>query len=407
MTKILLVQPEFPVPSKRKIPHDTIPIGLLKIGTYLRDAKMDRVEFVRGKVSVNFYPDEIWITSLFTYWSDYVKEVSKYYRELYPNSKIIIGGIYASLHPEDAKETTGADFVHVGLHKEAEEWCQKYGVDYSFLGYDPDFQILHGMRGCFRKCKFCGTWKIEPVESFDNDVAKRVKKNHIIFYDNNLLRNPNIKDILRELSLVRINGKKVVYESQSGFDGRILDLEIAGLLKKAGFINPRIAWDNSINDAEDIKRQIDLLKKVGYSSKNIYLFMLYNWEYDYNTMEMKRKMCWDWKVQISDCRFRPLNQMFDKYNSRKHQSQKDYYIHPKWTDEEIKLFRSNVRKHNICVRHDFPFYSSTLERKKVSREEYSYLQKLGNEILVKKYPDIWYPNIQHKYINKLKIEDFN
>ncbi len=80
--------------------------------------------------------------------------------------------------------------------------------------------------------------------------------------------------------------------------------------------------------------------------------MIYNWDYDYNELEKKRKICFDWGVQIADCRFRPLNSTFDNYNPRKvSQSNEDYYINEKWTDEEVRKFRSNVRKHNICVRY--------------------------------------------------------
>jgi len=28
----------------------------------------------------------------------------------------------------------------------------------------------------------------------------------------------------------------------------------------------------------------------------------------------------------------------------------NYFIHPKWTDAEVKQFRKNVRRQNICVR---------------------------------------------------------
>ena len=30
----------------------------------------------------------------------------------------------------------------------------------------------------------------------------------------------------------------------------------------------------------------------------------------------------------------------------------DYYISPLWSDDEVRQFRRNVRRHNICIRHD-------------------------------------------------------
>ena len=79
-------------------------------------------------------------------------------------------------------------------------------------------------------------------------------------------------------------------------------------------------------------------------------------------MLKKLEQCKRWGVQIADCRYRPLNQTFDNYNPRKRQTNKDYYIHHKWTDRQIKLFRKKVRQQNIMIRHGFDFYSRELER---------------------------------------------
>jgi hypothetical protein len=78
--------------------------------------------------------------------------------------------------------------------------------------------------------------------------------------------------------------------------------------------------------------------------------------------QAKRKKCFEWGVQIADCRFRPLNQTFDNYNPKlKQQTEKDYYIHSNWSDVLIRKFRANVRKHNICVRYNIEW--NNYERK--------------------------------------------
>ena len=80
--------------------------------------------------------------------------------------------------------------------------------------------------------------------------------------------------------------------------------------------------------------------------------MIYNWSFDYDEIEEKRQKCFEWQVQISDCRFRPLNSTFDNYNPLlKQQSNQDYHINSNWTDELVRTFRRNVRKHNICLRY--------------------------------------------------------
>ncbi|GAI75359.1 unnamed protein product, partial [marine sediment metagenome] len=72
---------------------------------------------------------EIWITSLFTYWAKYVKDAVQYYKNIFPQSKIILGGIYASLFSkEEVKEYTGCDEVYQGVISEAEKYPPAYDL---------------------------------------------------------------------------------------------------------------------------------------------------------------------------------------------------------------------------------------------------------------------------------------
>ena len=364
--KILLVQPEFPIPNKRKVHHNFFPIGLLKIGSFLKKDRDCEVELTLENKEAKFIPDEIWITSLFTYWSSYVHESIEFYRNMYPGAKILLGGIYATLMGEDISLTDV--IVQRGIYDPAEIYYQKNGIDETILGEPIDFQILHATRGCFRRCMFCGTWKIEPKEYDIINIEDRIDKNHVIFYDNNILKRNDLSDFLDRLSKKRVNGKSVKYESQSGFDGRIMEKDVADKLKKANFVNIRIAWDGVEADYPSIKDHVDLLVNAGYNQKDISVFMLFNWNIGPDEMEKKRMRCWDLGVQISDCRFRPLNQLEDHYSTRLRQNGSHYYIHKGWSDDTVKRFRRNIRKHNICVRHDRFFYSTKLERMNFEKE---------------------------------------
>lgn len=360
--KILLVEPNFPIPPKSKNHRDFLPIGLLKLASYHR-ARGDKVKLVRGnQYFQNFYPSQVKITSLFTYWSKYVWESVKFYKENYPKAKVIVGGIYASLMPEHCKKS-GCDEVFVGVDNRVEKFEPAYDL------VDVDYQIVHTSRGCLRKCKFCGTWKIEPEFTYKKSIKDKVCSNRIIFYDNNLLANPHIKEILEELKIAKHNGRVIYSESQCGIDGRLLTPEVAKSLKQARFLSPRVAWDHGYEQRHMIKKQIDMLVEAGYPAKEIYVFMIYNFEQDYYEMLKKLKKCKRWGVQIADCRYRPLDQTFDNYNPRKKQTNKDYYIHPKWTDRQIKLFRKKVRQQNIVIRHSFKFYSQKLERLGAKRKK--------------------------------------
>ena len=325
---------------------------------------------------VKFNPREILVTSLFTYWSEYVRQTVKFYRGLFPNAKIIVGGIYTSLRPvEEVIEYTECDEVFQGVMEEAELYTPAYNLLDGINGHKLDYQILHASRGCIRHCEFCGTWRIEPEykpkKSIVDKILPGIRK--LVFYDNNLLANPYIETILSELADLK-HAKQILWcESQSGFDGRILENKphLARMLKEAGFQNPRMAWDWGYEQHESIKNQIDLLINAGYKSNQVYVFVIYNWDTPFEEMEQKRIKCFKWKVQIADCRYRPLDQMFDYYNGRiQNQTNADYHIHEEagWTDALVKQYRRNIREQNICVRYGFPFYSRPFEHKSQGKQ---------------------------------------
>lgn len=406
MKRILLVEPDFPIPSKSKNHKNFLPIGLLKIATYLRD-EGHKIKLVRGIPKtiestmelIDFNPSEIWVTSLFTYWSEYVRQAVHHYRKMFPGSKIVVGGIYASLRPiQEVLAYTGANEVVQGVIREAESKLPAYDLldGNGFNSHPIDYQILHSSRGCPRKCKFCGTWIIEPEFVPEKSIKDKIRYRKIIFYDNNFLMNPYAKDILLELSDLRKEKKLEWCESQSGFDGRIIlkKPELAKMIRNAGFRYPRIAWDWKFDEKDEIKIQIDLLKAAGYSSKDIFVFVLFNWDIPFEEMEKKRVACWKWKVQISDCRFRPLDQLFDHYDpDRKGQTNADYHIHEKagWTDDLVKRFRQNVRRQNICVREGLRFYSSALERKILPQAQIGRLRKVSYTEARRVLEDAWNP----------------
>jgi hypothetical protein len=377
--KILLVEPDFPIPPKSKNHKNFLPIGLLKIASYLR-SKGIKVKLMRGTPKdlrdmdiLKFDPQEIWVTSLFTYWAKYVKDAVQNYKHLFPDAKIVVGGIYASLMPDHCKKFTECDEVKEGVVHEAEKCPPAYDLIENANPHSIDYQIIHASRGCIRGCDFCGVRKIEPDFKPISSIKGEIEKRKVVFYDNNFLANPYRDNILKELIDLKKDKKILWCESQSGFDGRILKEKpyLGEMLKEAGFRDPRIAWDWKYDQVEEIEKQVDILVAGGYRSWDIYIFMLYNWNISFEEMERKRIKCWEWKVQIADCRYRPLNQTFDEYKPlKKNQTNRDYHIHSEagWTDALVKQFRKNVRRQNICVRHGFPFYSKGFENKTFAKE---------------------------------------
>lgn len=420
--KVLLLEPNFPIPNKSRNHSNFLPIGLLKIAGYLRtksiEVKLLRYEEANdnkkrhdnsvqttlddkpleddSKEEIDFFPDLICITSIFTYWSKYVKSAVSFCKKKYGEDvPVLVGGIYASLLPKHCKDFTGCDDVILGTIEGAEECMPAYDL------VDVDYQIIHTTRGCIRQCGFCGTYIIEPKWLCKNSIKDEILQNDkkkVIFYDNNLLANEYIEDILNELIELKKEKKISYLESQSGFDGRILTKKpyLAKMLKDAGFKNPKIAWDHSFKQYKTIKKQIDILVEGGFTEKEISIFMIYNYEekggLDYNEMEEKRVKCAEWGVQITDCRYRPLERTDDEYSPyKKHQTNKDYHINPNWTDHEIRKFRRNIRRHNICMRHEVDYHSSILERKKVPQEEAARYREMNYDEVKNYIPDAWSP----------------
>lgn len=359
---VLLVEPKFPIPAKSKNHSKFLPIGLLKLASYYRKNGYI-IQLNRGNYKSSFYPNQILITSLFTYWADYVRNAVKFYKNKYPEAKIIVGGIYASLMPEHCKNFTECDEVFIGQHKEAENCRPAYDL------VDVDYQIIHGMRGCIRTCSFCGIWRLEKKHfKTTSQIKNEILSNELVFYDNNFLANPHIESILDMLSNYKYHDKVIKCDSQSGIDGRILEEKphLAKMLKKARFSNIRLAWDFGYDQHRKVENWIRILREAGYNRRSIFVFMIYNWEYDFYQMELKRQKCFEWDTQIADCRFRPLDAVYDNYNGNlSDQTQSDYYIHPDWTDYEVKQFRKDIRQHNICIRYKIPWtkYSKELETK--------------------------------------------
>ena len=133
--KILLVEPAY----KSKYP----PLGLMKLSTYHRIKKGDEVTFVRGcnkKLTMQFW-DRIYITTLFTYtWNETIKTIKFYKETLFSLSgKLFVGGILASLMPQEIFNETGIQPIK-GLLNDPMKIDQDDDINIDEL--PPDYKIL-------------------------------------------------------------------------------------------------------------------------------------------------------------------------------------------------------------------------------------------------------------------------
>lgn len=133
----------------------------------------------------------------------------------------------------------------------------------------------------------------------------------------------------------KLDNKKIEYEAICGFDYRVLDEEIVELLQRKNFVNPRIAWDESIKYQYQIKDTIEILKDVGYKAEDIGVFMLVNHEISYDECLRKLDILKIWGTRICDC----------CYDGGYRNAVPEH-----WNGEEIRKFRRKSRKHNQLIR---------------------------------------------------------
>jgi len=297
-----------------------LPIGLLKLGSLYRK-KGDTVELVRGAALPSKKPDLVLITSLFTYWWQQVWESVRIYKNFFPNAKVIVGGLYASIMQDHCKQS-GCDEVHTGLVGEAEGLIPAYD-----LIPNCDFCVIHASRGCFRRCNYCYAHKIEPKFEPKKSIKREIVKPNVSFLDNNLLANPHIIYILKELIKARVNTSCCL----SGVDAALITKGLANLMFEANFRDVRISFDRADEEGA-CERALKHFEEAGYQRNEIGVFVLYNFEDFFEEVEKRRILIKNWGAHIIKQRYIPIPSLTQTY------------IHPKWTEKECEQFVMNCRE---------------------------------------------------------------
>ena len=214
--RVLLVEPNY----KNKYP----PMGLMKISTYHKMLG-DEVHFVKGvdpNVDAAVW-DRIYITTLFTFdFSISVETILHYMRLVDDISSLYVGGIMASLMPENIVEATGIERSHIltGLFTDTSVVGDNndINVDQLPLDYDiledvnykypaGDNYFAYTTRGCPNHCSFCAVPILEPNFHVTNNIVEQIRaidqkygpKQHLLLLDNNVLNTPNLESLVDDL----------------------------------------------------------------------------------------------------------------------------------------------------------------------------------------------------------------
>lgn len=305
---ILLVEPDY----YTRYP----PLGLLKLGAYHRQ-RGDKVTLVRGKTLAQDAPDQVHVTSLFTWDWKPVWDAVAYYKHLYPRAEVRLGGVYASLLPAHAK-LSGADVVWKGLLPEVEDLLP----DYSLV---PSWQssLLFATRGCPRKCGFCSVPRLEgaPIAAHGS-VKPFILEGHkkVVFFDNNILALPNWRDIFLELADLGVE-----VDFNQGMDARLVNEENADLISRMNIPLVRMAFDYA-GIRPWVEKAIWCLKEHGIKGKRIIFYVLHNYVDSPDDFFERVRALLSWGVVAYPMRYEPLTTL-----------EKNRYISPKWTAEQLEM----------------------------------------------------------------------
>ena len=255
-------------------------------------------------------PDLVLVTSLMTYWYPGVRETICVIRSVLPDVPVLLGGIYASLCPDHARRSSGADQVMTGPGEETllplvaqyTGWSPTPRFDLQDLdslpwpAMDLEHRLAHvpvmTSRGCPFQCAYCASHRLQPrmlhrsPESVVAEIA-HWHNNHGVcdfaFYDDALLVEAE-HYIIPLLEGVIDMGLDIRFHTPNAMHIREITLGLARLMRCAGFHTIRLglettafdrrqAMDRKVTEKEFF-RAVGYFKEAGFSPGQVGAYLL-------------------------------------------------------------------------------------------------------------------------------------
>ncbi|MBN1930975.1 MAG: B12-binding domain-containing radical SAM protein [Desulfobacterales bacterium] len=255
-------------------------------------------------------PNLILVTSLMTYWYPGVQETITVLKEAFPNTPIVLGGIYASLCPDHAKVYSGADKVVTGS---GESNILKLLEDYTGFAvhpkFDPDdfdtypypaFDLQRKFayipiltsRGCPFDCSYCASRFLNPKRMLRNPEAvvseiiywyKKYNIEEFAFYDDALLVNAR-QHVIPILEGIINTGLKLRLHTPNAVHVRRISKKIAHLMYRSGFKTIRLGLETTGFESrkdldqkvtqDEFEQAVVFLKDAGFNKNMIGAYLL-------------------------------------------------------------------------------------------------------------------------------------
>jgi hypothetical protein len=372
----------------------------MKLSTYHKMLG-DKVHFVKG-----FHPDipyeywdRIYITTLFTYHWKITREDILFYKNMLhgDTSRIFVGGIMASLMPEQLWRETGITPTAGILDKPGMIFDDN---DHIIDDMIPDYSLFNGgthqyalldsyfgylTRGCVNRCKFCGVPRIEPefrdyrgIKPWVDQIDKQHgQKHHLVLFDNNIVASKRFTEIIndiRDLGFERgakLNNRLRYVDFNQGTDARLLRDWHFKLLSKIAISPLRIAFDH-IKYTRVYSAKMRLAAK--YDIQNLSNYILYNYDDTPQDLWRRLKLNIDFnrdlglKIYSFPMKYVPLDA-----------TDRSYINEPNWNWQFIRGVQRilNVLKGSVMTGEEF-FYRAFGE----SEEEFIKILHMPEKILM-------------------------
>ncbi len=239
--------------------------------------------------------DFAFVQTVMTYWYLGVKEVIEDIRAFWPKTKIILGGVYATLCTDHAKNLK-VDFIVEGLNLDP-LW--------NLLGITPDLTqpplweiypklrvgVLKLAEGCPFRCTYCSVPQVypkfipNPVERSLNELEFLLKlgAKNIVFYDDALLYQQN-KILIPFLEKVIERNIHISFHTPNALNARFITPEIAKLMIKAGFKMLYLGFESTAYEwqkktggkvySHEFAQAIENLKNAGANLNHITAYLI-------------------------------------------------------------------------------------------------------------------------------------
>ncbi|MBI5417126.1 radical SAM protein [Candidatus Poribacteria bacterium] len=287
-------------------------------------------------------PDVILITSYMTYWYPGVFHAIKILKQNYPNTPIILGGIYAALCFEHAKKYSAADYIWEGAFNHEtlnliNNLSGNNNLNSHFTlpitGFRPAYHLykkIHSVAiltslGCPFKCTYCASKLLQPefIERPISDIVNEIEFyydkyniSHIAFYDDALLFNSS-RHIELLLDILISKNLNINFYTPNGLHARYITSNLANKMKKAGFNELRISLETANPELQkntggkifnfEFKNSIKFLIDAGFDPSKIGIYIMVGLpDQNYNDILNTIEFVHNEKLKIKLINFSPL-----------------------------------------------------------------------------------------------------